>query len=110
MTTCVPVVGTAGPGELIAEGKDQVEQGPSQYGGVTYAAVQQNHQPPIANTCKTRFGSKTSFKCIMYIYSLTFFKIHTTSVPEKCECEKKYFPFSGDARMLAAATYRLTLR
>lgn len=55
--TCVPVVGAAGPGELIVKGEDQVEEGPSQYDGVTYAAVNQNHLPPIANACRTMWGT-----------------------------------------------------
>ena len=54
--TCVPVVGAAGPGELIAEGKDQVEQGPGQYDGVGYAAVQQNHLARITYTWRTKWS------------------------------------------------------
>lgn len=54
--TCVPGVVAAGPWELRAEGKDQVEKSPCQNNDVRHTAVEDNELPTIADTCTTRYG------------------------------------------------------
>ena len=48
--TSVPGVGAACPGELSAEGEDQVEQSPGQNDDVTHTAVEEDQLPCIADT------------------------------------------------------------
>lgn len=54
--TCVPVVVAAGPGQLRAEGKDQVEQGPGQNDDVGHTAVENDQLTSVANTCTGGHG------------------------------------------------------
>lgn len=52
--TGVPVVVAAGPRQLGAEGKHQVEQSPGQNDDVGHTAVEEDQLTPIANTCRSR--------------------------------------------------------
>lgn len=54
--TCVPVVVAAGPGQLGAEGEDEVEQSPGQNNDVRHTAVEEDQLSTIAYTCRARFG------------------------------------------------------
>lgn len=54
--TCVPVVVAAGPGQLRAEGKDQVEQGPGQNDDVGHTAVENDQLTSVADTCTGGHG------------------------------------------------------
>lgn len=48
--TSVPVVDTAGPGELRTEGEEQVQKSPGQDDNIAHTAIQENQLASIANT------------------------------------------------------------
>ena len=48
MCTCIPGVVAAGPGEDSVEGREEIEEGPSQDDNVIHCSVKHNHLIAVA--------------------------------------------------------------